>query len=378
MNEKKSTAPSDLEVPRPSKAQPKAEPAADGATLLSELRNALTKQGHPTASQLVRILQATTSSCNPTDAELQEVVDLLTQLPPDTRIDLYVRLERGYPAKTAPRSVLSRTVDALRTSNSQRTEWLAEPGVRLLSQSGPVDPRRHLQVREQFRAALSDESRWGDVLPDLAFRLARKEKEAPLLLFGLFVAEALAEPPNVNDVGLGAPVVDALSVLFTGLLKSKGRAVQPALDVACALVRQAERESEAGDAVAMRTAANERRARELEHARDGLEEEREAQGKQIDALRADVASRDRQIAALEQRVTDEQSRYQLLDDASRSARLDALRGLIARLRRTMQHEIGDLIEAVGEPRDGRDRLIRARAQNVLQLLADEAGKVEGQ
>lgn len=374
MNERKKGSASAQQATTSAKAA-KMEPAYDSASLFAAIRAALVK---PSVSHLIRLLQTASSSCKPTDAEIQELAALLAALPPETRMDFYVRLEREHSAEALPGSVWVRITEALRALNTRRTEWLADTGARLISHTGALDPRRFAHIRREMRSVLEDDTRAGEMLPELLFRLVRKEKDAPLVLAGLFIVDALSQSHDGAGFRQGAPVVDALASLLTGILKAKHRPTDAALRVGAALVRHLEQEAEAGDAAATRSAANERKTRELEHEIERLDGELKEAAVRSEALQAELADRERRIASLEAQIAEEQSRYRLLDDASRSARSDSLRGLLARLRRHTQHELGDLLEAVGDARDERDRHIRARAENVLRLLEDEAAKIEGQ
>ena len=70
-----------------------------------------------------------------------------------------------------------------------------------------------------------------------------------------------------------------------------------------------------------------------------------------------------------------QAQYDNLENILVGKQQQEINGLLARLRKTIQHELGDLLDAVGEPRDARDRLIRTRAQNVLNLIEDESKRL---
>jgi hypothetical protein len=235
---------------------------------------------------------------------------------------------------------------------------------------GTVDLAQHVVAREHLAAALRDRSRWSDRLPDLMFRVARRETDAPLLLFGMLTAEALGPPPDGKPEASGVSIVDALASLFLVLVKSTNRARPPAiLSAVRSLVAQLERDAVARDEAIASHATT-------QQALEALGEERATLERRIDSLVASIKARDERIHRLEELLAEECSRYALLDDASRGARQDALRGLLSSLDRQIRHEMGDVLEAIGEPEDGRGRLIRARAQNVIALLDEEAQKME--
>ena len=327
----------------------------------------------PAAGKICQALELAGEDCSLTPEEVQQVVSSLRALPPDSRMDLFLRLARASDPKRENHPLASVKSEASRQSQRVAAKLLGEDGLVLASSQGLAGRRRSAALRDHLRAQLSEPRTYEDILPDLLLSLAGREAHDPLLALTCVVAEAMGGTPERGSESQGGPAVDCLYALFRHSMRTAKHKRRPR--VLKALSEAAHALNKAVDSQVEREHALRENAAETERQLEDQRQEVRRLRLELAEARTEVSKANERVAQVEearagiQAEKDQLARqYDILQQSSEVQRATSVRGVLRGIKGSADYELGDILEELPDGDDELATLIRTRVKNFRRKL----------